>query len=246
MKLKFLLPTVLSVIALISACNSKPEGTHSSYFGVCAFEYTDLPNYWTDSLYMPDGFPGADGISFSGYNPSSTLTQNDNGFVISDRHDPRLEEGYVAKDMAVLSKGGAYGEAYAIFVDKPGAAPRHVVTFDYNDLGFCMLNGFYVHNTNRVATLASFGLEDAPAFGPGDFLKLTVTGYLGTTKTSTVEVMLADYTGSELKLLKEWTAVETKDFGKFQYLDFSLTSNRNDVPLQACIDYLVTQIEIDY
>ena len=246
MKLKFLLPTVLSVIALISACNSNPEGTHSSYFGVCAFEYTDLPNYWTDSLYMPDGFPGADGISFSGYNPSSTLTQNDNGFVISDRHDPRLEEGYVAKDMAVLSKGGAYGEAYAIFVDKLGAAPRHVVTFDYNDLGFCMLNGFYVHNTNRVATLASFGLEDAPAFGPGDFLKLTVTGYLGTTKTSTVEVMLADYTGSELKLLKEWTAVETKDFGKFQYLDFSLTSNREDVPLQACIDYLVTQIEIDY
>ena len=52
--------------------------------------------------------------------------------------------------------------------------------------------------------------------------------------------------GSELNLLKEWTAVKTEEFGKFQYLDFSVTSNRTDVPLQACIDYLVTNIEIDY
>ena len=246
MKLKFLIPAVLSVIALVSACDKKPDGTHSSYFGVCAFEYEDLYTVWTDSLFMTEGFRGADGISFSGYNPASTITPTETGFVLSARHDPRLEEGYLAKDMAVLDKEGAYGETYVVFVDKKGAAPRHVVFFDYMDYGFCTLNGFYVHNTNRVATLASFGLEGAPAFGPGDFLKLTVTGYLGTEKTSTVEVMLADYTGSELKLLKEWTAVETKDFGKFQYLDFSLTSNRDDVPLQACIDYLVTQIEIDY
>lgn len=49
-----------------------------------------------------------------------------------------------------------------------------------------------------------------------------------------------------MNLLKEWTAVKTEEFGKFQYLDFSVTSNRTDVPLQACIDYLVTNIEIDY
>ena len=45
---------------------------------------------------------------------------------------------------------------------------------------------------------------------------------------------------------KDLAAVKTEEFGKFQYLDFSVTSNRTDVPLQACIDYLVTNIEIDY
>lgn len=246
MKLKFLLPAVLSLGALLSACSSKENGTHSSYYGICSFEYTDLETVWTDSLYMTDGFVGADGVSFSGYNPASTMNPTETGFVISARHDSRLEAGYQARDLAVLDKGAFHGTTYVIYVDKNGAAPRHTVSFDYNSLGTCMLNGLYVHNTNRVATLAAYGLGDVPAFAKGDWLKLTITGYLGTTKTSTVEVMLADYTGAELNLLKEWTAVKTEEFGKFQYLDFSVTSNRTDVPLQACIDYLVTNIEIDY
>ena len=246
MKMKFLFPAVLSLIVLASACDSKEDGTHSAYFGICTFEFTDLYKYWTDSLYRTEYFYGADGVVFSGSNPSSTIAPNETGFVISARHDPLLAEGHQAKELAVLSKGGAYGETYAVFEDKQNAAPRHVVVFDYVDYGYCNLNGFCVNNTNQVATLASFGLNGAPAFGPGDWLKLTITGYLGTTKTNSVEVMLADYTGSELALLKEWTEIETQDFGKFQYLDFSVTSNRTDVPLQACIDYLVTYIELEY
>lgn len=246
MKLKFLLPAVLSLGALLSACSSKENGTHSSYFGICTFEYTDMPTMWTDSVYTTDLFYAADGVSFSGYNPSSVISPTQNGFVISARHDAYLAEGHQAKDMAVLDKSGANGETFVVYTDTPGASPRHVVTFEYNSFGTCALNGFYVNNTNRVATIASFGLDGIPAFAPGDYLKLTVTGYKGTTPGSVKEVMLADYTGAELNLLKEWTAVKTEEFGKFQYLDFSVTSNRTDVPLQACIDYLVTNIEIDY
>lgn len=247
MKLNFLLPMVLVAGALVCSCNSKEQGTHQSYFGICSFEFTDLPTVWTDSVYMTDRFYGAEGVTFSGYNPASTVSPTQNGFILSARHDPTLESGHLAKDLATVEKFDYKNQVFVVYQDTPGVQPRHVVTFDYQSIGTCVLNGFFVNNTTRVATLAAYGQDGIPAFAPGDWLKLTVTGYVGTTPTGkTQEVMLADYTGSELQLIKEWTAVETKDFGAFQYLDFAITSNRTDVPLQACIDDLVTNIEIEY
>ena len=248
MKLRFSLPALLIVCALVAGCLSKEQNNSSTYYAVCSFEYANMDNYWADSLYFEDDFVGADGLTISHWNPSDPMFPRENGFLFSARHDPTLAEGHQAKPLAVLGKSdpATLGEGYVIYVDKAGEAARHTITFDYQPYGTATLTGFYVNNTNQVATIASFGLDGIPAFISGDWLKLTVTGYTGSTKGATQEVMLADYTGSELKLIKEWTAVSTSDFGTFQYLDFSITSNRADIPLQACIDNLTAYVQIEY
>ena len=228
---------------MAAACNPSATST-SNYTAICTFEYDDIDNYLFDSLitsFQDYIFSGADGLSFIGPDLISPC-----GFIISVRHDPLLADGHVAKDYAVLSKTAAHGVTYVVYVDQPGAPVKQTVNFDYVQYGTCALNGFIVNNTNKVATLATYGLGEAPAFAPGDWMKLTVTGYKGSTKGNSVEVLLAGYTGAELKVIKEWTAVETKDFGEFTTLSFSVTSNRDDVPLEVCMDYLQASISVEY
>ncbi|MBO7640921.1 MAG: DUF4465 domain-containing protein [Bacteroidales bacterium] len=243
MKLKTLILTALVLGGMAAACNPSATST-SNYTAICTFEYDDIDNYLVDSLittFQDYIFSGADGLSFIGPDLISPC-----GFIISVRHDPLLADGHVAKDYAVLSKTAAHGVTYVVYVDQPGAPVKQTVNFDYVQYGTCALNGFIVNNTNKVATLATYGLGEAPAFAPGDWMKLTVTGYKGSTKGNSVEVLLADYTGPELKVIKEWTAVETKDFGEFTTLSFSVTSNRDDVPLEVCMDYLQASISVEY
>lgn len=243
MKLKIWILTALVLGGMAAACN--PSGTNSSnYTAVCTFEYSDIDNYLVDSLiteFQNYIFAGSDGLSFVGPDPISPC-----GFIISVRHDPLLEAGHVAKEYAVVSRSAAHGVAYVVYVDQPGSAEKKTVNFDYAQYGTCTLDGFMFNNTNKVATLATYGLGDVPAFAPGDWMKLTVTGYKGSTIGGTVAVDLVDYTGTELKVIKDWTAVETKDFGQFTTLCFKVTSNREDVPLEVCIDYLQASISVEY
>ena len=46
--------------------------------------------------------------------------------------------------------------------------------------------------------------------------------------------------------MDEWTAVKCETISNFQYLDFSLSSNRQDIPLRVCIDDLVAYIDVEF
>ena len=248
MKLRTWILTVLVLGGLVAACDT-PKNNESTYVAVATFEFSDIVDYMVDSLVttLPNGsFQGADGLTFVCPNPNSALSPTQTGFVLSLRHDPTLAEGHQAKPMAVLSKSGAHGNTYVVYVDKAGAPESHTVYFDYASYGTCTLDGFCVNNTNQVATIATYGMEGIPAFAPGDWLKLTVTGYKGSSKAGTCEVMLADYTDAELNVIKEWTAVPTEDFGTFESLDFTVTSNRTDVPLEVCLDYFQATVSVTY
>lgn len=167
------------------------------------------------------------------------------GFVISLQKDNTLQEGY-ARPFSAFSKTGGYQSfAYVVYTDIAGFKTPHGTAFTSASNGTAALEYVYVNNTNEVVNLVTFGNAEkgiAP-FGPDDYLKLTITIHT-VSSTRTVEVMLADYTGSELKLVKDWTKVEFTGVTGFTFLDYSVTSNRRDIPLMFCLDQLVAQVEI--
>lgn len=225
---------------LLAACG--PEvGQKYTYYADCGFEFPDAMNYCdADSTYIAKVLAPVDGLEFKGLSEEP-------GFVFSLQRDPVSEEGHAARPYAAFGRGGyANGGGYVVYQDIVGAKVPHTVTFIYPTKGTCALTGFFVNNTNEIVNLARFGNDVCVPFQPGDYLKLTVTGYVGDKASGTLETMLVDFTGSELKLVDEWTAVKCETISNFQYLDFSLSSNRQDIPLRVCIDDLVAYIDVEF
>jgi hypothetical protein len=85
--------------------------------------------------------------------------------------------------------------------------------------------------TNTTYDYLSMTLGDAfgKVFGPGDFLKLQITGYTGTNATGsvveTVPVFLANYTNNASLPVSTWMSVDLSKLAGAQSLGFTMTSS---------------------
>lgn len=233
---------------LLAACN--PPGYYSSFTSRSSFELAPMNEMLNESvdsvLYLTNEFCGSYDCAVV-FAPASINRETNKaakpGFIISLQKDKTLEEGYAGKPFAAFSKvGGSEAYAYAVYADVPGSTPEHTVAFTAQTAGMANLEYCYVNNTNEVVNLVTYGAEGIEPFGPGDYLKVTMTIHSAGATTTQKEIMLADYTGSSLELIKEWTKVELS--ASFTYMDISVTSNRTDIPRNFCLDELVAHVEI--
>lgn len=242
----------IGTVMLAAACNL--GGFYQSFDSNSSFELASrdmllsMEECVDSVLYLAGDFYGstdyAMGFAHAKFD-NSTHVATKPGFVISLQKDNTLREGY-ARPFASFSKTGGYQTyAYAVYTDIAGYLTPHGVAFGAASSGTATLQHMFVNNTNEVVNQVTFGVPDrgiAP-FAPGDYLKLSITiYYAGSSRVK--EVMLADYTGSELKLIKDWEKVSFSDVSGFEFLDFSVSSNRRDVPLTFCLDQLVAHVEI--
>ena len=118
----------------------------------------------------------------------------------------------------------------------------------YNELKpDLVLNKVFVNNTNRMVTIAHYGLaatdesEAIPAFKDGDYVKVQFVS----DKNNTVEFTLAECKNGNLSVIEEWKEIDLTKLGNLDSMDVIMTSNRNDLPMSFCIDNLYISASIN-
>ena len=245
---------------LVVACDV--GSGYSAFTSYASFEYQPslasqlaMTECRADSLIVLDnallsGGSMSTGLAFKNAKISGDSTTIEPGFLVTMQKDNTLEEGYHRRFASFNARTSGYESfACAVYTDVYGSTAPHGVTFLATDQGTANFLGFYVNNTNEVVNLVTYGSDKIEPFGPGERLVLTVTAHPSMTKK---EIVLAERTETELKVIKEWQEVKIDDVKNFTYLDFKVTcedqegrvQNRENFPLNVCIDVLTAFIEL--
>lgn len=170
------------------------------------------------------------------------------GFSISMKCDTIVKPGHVTRSPFCVadSTGNGRSEVFAVYYQNPDDSknPEHDLVYLAGGIGSCTPAGCFVQNTNLVANIIVNGTEDIPPFAQGDYLKLTATAIVGDAVSGTAEIYLANYTEKGLSILDKWTEFPLTEIRDMDYLDFTLTSNRTDIPLWFCMDDFTAKIFI--
>lgn len=236
----------LAIAASVSGCAN--GSYHSEYTAFCTFEYTDATLYGADSLYYEDNFSQAGTFAFLSKR-SDDGSEFLGGFMLSLMKDTVYVKDHFTERsrycVASDSTGAYNSTGFAIFYDSKNSMPEHSVSFLYaSSGGVCSLSRVMVANTNETVNTARFGHGEVPAFQQGDYLKINVTGFLNGEETASASYTLANYDGNGLNVATGWKQMDIGKIGQFDYLDFSLESNRTDLPLYCCVDEIAAKVSI--
>lgn len=170
------------------------------------------------------------------------------GFAVSSR----LDNTFGGADYN--HQYGAYAPAHAGLTGSGGSATYAVA---YNGAtGDALINlptgadpsSIDITNTTYAAQSITLGDGFARAFQPGDFFRLDILGFSDLNGNGnaigSVSFFLADYRGSALQLVSDWTTVDLSSLAGSQSLAFSLTSTDvgdfgMNTPATFAIDNLV-------
>ena len=170
-----------------------------------------------------------------------------NGYVISADNSTEFTGNYMI-DQFRSAAGGAYegnnfGVAYYAAPSSWFEGYTDPVTLTNSDEPQ-IVPGFYI--TNSVYTLDAIlhGEYANPAFSEGDYLKLTVHGYNGSTPTGNVEFYLADYRSSdpaEHYAINEWKYLDLSSLGAVTRIEYDMFTTKSDAygfttPTYFCFD----------
>lgn len=249
LKMKFSKAIIGAIICALAASSCIKGTYHSSFTAYCTFEAADTSaqNNFINGVFKANDFYMGDGsLAFCGKRTDDGEFRG--GMMVGIRKDCKVEKGYVPQSLyTVVDSTGGAGKSigFGIFMDSKTAMPDHEVVFTYRAMGTCSLADLYVNNTTYVANAVKFGFSGIPAFSQGDYLTLKITGYLNDSATGTATLDLAKYDGNGLNLVTKWTKIDVSKIGMFDYLDFSLETNRYDLPLYCCIDNLIASVSIE-
>lgn len=237
-------------IAAIS-CENKPSTmsyTLAGQFGYVAEYPQEFP--MVDSLYfnkyvMMDDYSALCSScdeANSGFNGGWKISLKKG----SDKDSEELQMYTSAGPYAGLtdSKKGYASKAYAVY--SPSMTPDADIVFNYKKYfskSTCYVTGFYINNTKYVEKLAEAG-----KIADGDYLKVTATFYKDDIAVCTEEFPLVDYTGSEKKVVKDWTAWDMSNARQFDIdaIKFDVSSSSGIFPPVFCLDFLVASISVEY
>ena len=205
--------------------------------------------FHADGVARADVFTG----TFEDQNPGVNTFKNDfrptngfttGGFSLNNNYDPTFGSwsGFAVSSKVDNTFGGqdfsheygAYAPVGANGTGSGGSATYGVAfNFSPGDALINLPNGSLassidITNTTYAAQSITLGDSFARAFHQGDFFKLDVLGFSGLngtgTQTGDVEFYLADFRGSTLKLVSNWTTINLSPLGTARSLAFNLTS----------------------
>lgn len=256
MKISTVISAVSAALVAVSCMNN--GSFKSSYNDYFPFESDYLSNYTSDSLYFKGDFiqsSAGQTLIFHGKRAVEDIedvADFKGGFMLSLLRDTLVEEGHLAKGIyrstyatVADTTGADNSKGFAIFRYNPGNMPEHCVTFPHTAYGSCRPQLVSVCNTNLVANAVKYGYGSCRAFQPGDYMKLVITSVLNGYPSANVEIMLAEYTDSGLNMIDSWKRFDLTKLGDFDYLEFSILSNVDDVPLYCCIDGMVVSVDLE-
>lgn len=244
MKKIFLGLSVLLAGVMASGCLGDDSSYKNEYYAVCGFDYA-LDQYDKDSVvnHFDNGFIFVEG-AFYFYN-KGTEDDLQGGFGLSMKCDPVVEAGHVSRSLLAVcdTTGHSKSTGFAVF-RQSSEMPDYGITFNFSNesASYTQIKGMYVCNTNYLANVMVHGDGDIPAFQEGDYLRLTVTSDKG----ATASIDLASFKDGKLSYIHDWTAWDVSKIGYFKSLQFSMSSNRSDIPLYCCLDDVTAFVHVEY
>ncbi len=239
-----------AVITAAVSCEIDPSSTSFTLAGSFSYVSEDPTHYpAVDSLYYNkyiylDNYSAlctSCGDVNSGFSGGWKISMKKGGEADSEELQNFTSAGKYAGYTNTTS--GFADKAYAVF-SQPSLSTGYDIVFNYKNIATkssCNVLGFYINNTKWVEKLAEEG-----KIADGEYLKVTATFYKNDTAVCTEEFDLVDCTGSEPKIVKDWTAWNMKTASGYNVdaVKFSLSSN--SLPLSFCLDLLVANVSLEY
>lgn len=159
------------------------------------------------------------------------------GFAMSSLVDT-LTSGYENQYSVMAGEGAFNSEKFAIAFDSS------VIVLPTNNLYYpksiLLTNSTYAYKDMQEGSFFTRKFED------GDWFKVIITGYLGSTETGTVDYYLADFRDGKSMMSKEWKEVDLTTLGEVSFLTFEFdSSDKGDfgvnTPKYVCVDNLVCE-----
>lgn len=175
--------------------------------------------------------PAWDSWSFFGYT-NTTSSEFDFGNYATDQFHSAAGGPHSGHNFLVL-----YADSYTA----PGAQMTLACPGDHT------IAGTYICNSAWVAQAIAQGDGTSAAFGDGDWLKLTLTGYTeaqleaGESSANTLDIYLADFSGDTPLVRNTWQWVDLSPLGPVHQVRLAVSSTKNNdwgmtTPGYACFD----------
>jgi len=244
MKKIFLGLSVILTLVLASSCLKNQNSSYKNeYYAVCGFDYS-LDQYKDSVLnYFRSGYLFAEGALF--FYDKGDEDELAGGFGLSMKCDPVVKPGHKTRSVMAVCDTAAYREStgFAVF-RQSSQMPDYGITFNYASEPDCyaQIRGMFVCNTNYMANIMAYGQDGIPAFREGDYLRLTVNSDSGASSS----IDLASFKDGKLTYIHDWTSWDVSKVGAFKALQFTLTSNRSDIPLYCCLDDVTAYVHVEY
>lgn len=228
------------------------------------WEWTDK-NYWADTY--KDTEYDTEYFEAQAYAIGRTAYEDDNfwfGFTTSknasDANMTSVEGGWVKNQWGCMAKGGITSVESGVInvsADKPylvAYAPAFngpkSCGFKFNDENSHKAKGTYIVNHPWAYYDVTIGEGVARKLDQeGDFLKLTVTGYLSGQKTGSVDFMLAEFKDGTLKVVTDWTWLDLSDLGEVDEVYFTVDGTDQgswglNTAAYFCMDRLIVEGDV--
>ena len=240
---------IFILFAAVMCAVSCFKGTFSEFSGNAGsnFEFQGDADYKKDSVYFKTDFFSGNYLIYRGARTEasgSDPVEFKGGFAVSMKRDSSLNLSASPFSMFVSKEtcDRMHSQTCAIFLDSP-EKPERQFEFELSSIGTCSPVYCLVNNTQLVASYILS--DDSPCkFGEGDYLKLTVTGYLNGKKTGEKEWYLADFRSPADSVTTTWKMMSLSKRGNVDSMDFSLESSREELPRYFCLDNLLTSIYV--
>ncbi len=240
---------ILSMALMAVSCFNLDTKSEQSYTLVASFEYTGMnyaEKFGADSLFFDNTNEGL-GLGFQDlafyHKLDAGKTDVLGGFLASYLSPVRAEEGGDNANRVYDVRAKKFTKnTYMVYRTslQPSDMPVHDVEFISKKYGTCTMAGCYVTNTVEVADSLAANFEK------GDRLTLKAVGYLDGKKTDSAEIALADFSAQKDSIVSTWTVFDLKKLGAVEYVEFTLTSTKPDIPLNFCMDNMVAAINLSY
>lgn len=211
------------------------QGTFEAY----NTDHNTQMSYFTDSLYFSKVIPIAQLTWLnSNYEDSSFF----GGFFLSMKKDSLNADGTVSMFSSSGTGAGARNSSvYAVYSQTP-SAPEFgwQINLAGYDVATCKIRGFYINNVSSNFKASQDSLK------AGDYLRVTVNGYLGSSKVGSSEMYLIDYRGNFPTVVGGWKEWLLDDIGNVDALQFIVETNRSDFSPSFCMDNFSADVHLEY
>ena len=233
---------LVSVLAssCLSSSGSKSDYVLQANFDVYSNEQVFSQYFNSDSIYFSKQ------ILTDNYSYLNSVYEEpvfSGGFCLSAKRDSLNTNKTDISDYSSAGSDAGYNDSdiYAVYIQN--AIPDYGWQIDLSgfDVYTCNIVGFLINNVSKTIK----AIEDNP-LQEGDYMTVTVTGYLNEAEVEYVSVDLVKNTSMTKTVVTSWTEVDLSSIGNIDALRFEVETNRDDFPKSFCLDNLTAQVHVEY
>lgn len=221
---------------------SKSDYTLIGNFDGYAYSDQVVAQYFKDSLrFAKQILTDEYSCLNSNYDEKNSIFNG--GFCLSMKKDSLNTEKTGISDYSSAGPGaGAFdSKVFAVFFYPANQEYDWQIYLSGYDVGTCSMKGLYIDNVSKTIK----AIEDKP-LQDGDYLTVTITGYLNKAAGSSVSVDLVRNDSMKRTVITKWTEVDLSSLGNVDALKFTVETNRTDFPRSFCLDNLTASVHIEY